>query len=86
MMKITLKSLLEKRLNGGGGKAEAPAPAAPAAAAPPPPTEDTGPDPEVQAEIERQRALRYKAGQIGSEQDTTGTEQDTGTQKTLLGE
>lgn len=71
---------------GGGGKAAAPpAPAAPAP--PPPPAEDTGPDPAMQAEIEKQRGLRFKAGQLGSDTETSGTgtnlEQET---KTLLGE
>lgn len=70
--------------NGGGGKAEAPPPPPPPAAAPPPP-EDAGPDPQMQAELEKQRAARYNAGKIGSDESVTGTEQTTGT-KTLLGE
>lgn len=71
---------------GGGGKAAAPPPP-PAPAPPPPPAEDTGPDPAMQAEIEKQRGLRFKAGQLGTDTETTGTgtamEQQT---KTLLGE
>ena len=71
--------------NGGGGKGEAPAPPPPPAAAPPPPTEDAGQDPAMQAEIEKQRAARYNAGKIGTDDSVTGTEQATGA-KTLLGE
>lgn len=64
--------------NGGGG-GKAPPMAAPAAAAPaPPPTENQGPDPAMQAEIERQRSLRFKAGQTGDSQ-STGTDAATGT-------
>lgn len=76
-------------LNGGGGGKGAAPPPPPAPAPPPPPAEDTGPDPAMQAEIEKQRALRFKAGQLGSEQDTTGsgtTTTDQTQQKTLLGE
>lgn len=74
-------------MNGGGGGKAPPPPAPAAAPAPPPPAEDSGPDPAMQAELEKQRALRFKAGQLGSE-DTTGTgtqmvEQEP--QKTLLG-
>ena len=54
-------------LNGGGG-GKAPSPP------PPPPAEDSGPDPAMQAEIEKQRALRFKAGQLGSESDVTGSD------------
>lgn len=86
VMKIDTINRL-KRTNGGGGGKAPPPPAPAAAPAPPPPAEDSGPDPAMQAEIEKQRALRFKAGQLGSE-DTTGT----GTtmaeptpQKTLLG-
>lgn len=70
------------RTNGGGGD-KAPAPPAPAAAPPPPPpSEDQGPDPAMQAEIERQRALRFKAGQIGSNTGTTGQDQTLGSSET----
>lgn len=72
--------------NGGGDKAPTPS-AAPAAAAPAP-VEDTGPDPAMQAEIERQRALRFKAGAsttTGSDQSTVGSDQQE-QPKTLLGE
>ena len=58
---------------GGGGKAPSPPPP-PAPAPPPPPAEDSGPDPAMQAEIEKQRALRFKAGQLGSESDVTGSD------------
>lgn len=75
-----------KVLNGGGGKApEMSAP--PAAAPPPPPAEDQGPDPAMQAEIEKQRALRFKAGAedaTGSDQDAVGANEETKPQ-TLLG-
>lgn len=70
--------LRKKISNGGGGGKSAPAPA-PAAAAPAPPPTDTGPDPAMQAEIERQRALRFKAGQTGTDGATTGDQQATGT-------
>ena len=66
---------------GGGGKAPAPPPP-PAAPPPPPPSEDQGPDPEMQAEIERQRALRFKAGQIGSATSTTGADETLGSSET----
>jgi len=84
---INLLNKMHRTNGGGGGKAPAmPAPAAPAP--PPPPPADNGPDPAMQAEIEKQRALRYKAGQIGSNTDTTGQQQNTGTDQnktTLLG-
>lgn len=74
------------RNGGGGDKApQAPAPAAPA----PAPVEDKGPDPAMQAEIERQRALRFKAGAegtTGSDTTVTGTTEDNAQSKTLLGE
>lgn len=72
---------------GGGGKAPAaPAPAAPAP--PPPPTEDTGPDPAMQAEIEKQRGIRFAAGKLGTDEDTTGagtTVNEEANKTTLLG-
>jgi hypothetical protein len=71
--------------NGGGGKAEAPPPPPPPAAAPPPP-EESGPDPAMQAELEKQRALRYKAGTLNDTAVTgAGTSLEEGP-KTLLGE
>jgi len=84
--------LIRQLITNGGGKAEAPSTPAPMAA--PPPAEDTGPDPAMQAEIERQRALRFKAGAAdttGSDTSTTGTGTDTSTNntdtsKTLLGQ
>lgn len=86
-MKIFLKNKMFRTNGGGGGKA-APPPAPAAAAPPPPPSEDTGPDPKMQAEIERQRALRFKAGELGSNDSTgSGTQMEEPVQKkTLLGE
>lgn len=77
--------------NGGGGGGKAPPPAAaPAPAPPPPPVEDTGPDPAMQAEIEKQRALRFKAGVLGADDEGTGEGTEMADQavqkKTLLGE
>lgn len=75
-----------KVLNGGGGKAPEMAPPPPAP--PPPPPEDKGPDPAMQAEIEKQRALRFKAGAegtTGADQSTTGADEQE-QPKTLLGE
>lgn len=89
VMKFQNTRLFKYLRNGGGGGGKAPAPAAPAAPPPPPPpVEDTGPDPAMQAELEKQRALRFKAGELGSSSDTTGsgTQLNTEQQKTLLGE
>lgn len=91
---MKIKSINPRKIFNGGGGGKAPAMPAPAAAAPPPPpSEDTSQDPAMQAEIERQRSLRFKAGQLGSE-DTTGSNdttgsgtdvQDTTNKTTLLG-
>lgn len=83
-----------KKITNGGGGDKAPSAPPPAAAAPAPVTTDTGPDPAMQAEIERQRALRFKAGAqdtTGSDQTTTGSDTETttakeNTNKTLLGQ
>jgi hypothetical protein len=87
---MKIKSInLRKIFNGGGGGKAPPPPPPPAPAPPPPPAEDSGPDPAMQAEIERQRALRFKAGELGSADTPTGAGtdmQDTTQQKTLLGE
>lgn len=76
------------RTNGGGGGKAPPPPPPPAPAPPPPPAESSGPDPAMQAEIERQRALRFKAGELGSNDSTgSGTQMEEPAQKkTLLGE
>lgn len=86
-MRIFLKNKMFRTNGGGGGKAPPPPPP-PAPAPPPPPTEDAGPDPAMQAEIERQRALRFKAGELGSNDPTgNGTQIEEPVQKkTLLGE
>lgn len=73
-MKTTQLFFRGKVLNGGGGGKAPPPPPPPAPAPPPPPAEDTGPDPAMQAEIEKQRSLRFKAGQLGSSSDMTGSD------------
>lgn len=87
---MIFKNKIKSISNGGGGGGKAPPPAAaPAPAPPPPPVEDTGPDPAMQAEIEKQRALRFKAGVLGADEEGTGqgTEMaDAEPKKTLLGE
>lgn len=86
-MKITSIKLAKILNGGGGGKGAPPPPPPPAPAPPPPPAEDPGPDPAMQAEIEKQRGLRFKAGQLGSDAETTGTGTDLEqNKKTLLGE
>ena len=71
---------------GGGGKSGPSAPPPQAPPPPPPPAAEPGPDPAMQAEIEKQRALRYQAGQIG-QADTTGSGVSTEdkTKTTILG-
>lgn len=79
-----------KITNGGGGKGGGAAPPPPPAPAPPPPADDNpAMDPALQAEIERQRSLRFKAGQIGYAEENTGAgtaTDETQNKKTLLGQ
>lgn len=85
-----LYKLLSRTNGGGGGKGGGSAPPPAPAAAPPPPPTDNSPaqDPAIQAEIERQRSLRYKAGQIGFAKEDTGSGTsvvEDSNKKTLLG-